>query len=248
MPSGWTRYVLEHFDFDFEVVHPPEIDAGGLNDRFDVIILPDGAMRSGGRFPGFGGGTGTDFAATLPDSLRERLGSLTAEQSVPALREFMENGGTVIAIGTSTVLGSRLDLPLQNHLADDQGEPLGRNDYFTPGSIHNLRVEHVSPVTHGLGERVHVLHSHSPVFEIDDGATGLKRLAWYDSASPLVSGWAWGQHHLEGGTSMVEADVGQGKLLLFGPKITFRAQAHGTFKLLFNGIHYGAAARGRPVS
>lgn len=248
MPSGWTRLVLESFEFDFEVVYPPEIDAGGLRDRFDVIVLPDGAMQAG-RGGGFGGGRGSgDFAATLPDSLQARLGALSAEASVPALREFMEDGGAVIAVGTSTALGAEVGLPLENYLVDEEGRPLSRDDYFTPGSIHDVRVEHGSPVTHGLGERVHVLHSHSPVFRIGEGAEGVRRLAWYDSPTPLVSGWAWGQERLEGGTSMVEADVGDGKLFLFGPKVTFRAQPHGTFTLLFNGIHYGAAERRRPAS
>ena len=245
MPSGWTRYVLEDFEFNFEVVYPPEIDAGSLNDRFDVIVLPDGAMSPGGMGGRFGGG---GLAATVPDSLRGRLGGLSRDTSVPALREFIENGGAVIAIGSSTALGPNLGLPLANFMVDDNGQPLSRDDYFTPGSIHDIRVEHVSPVTHGLGERVDVLHSHSPVYRIGDGAANVRRLAWYDSDEPLVSGWAWGQHHLEGGTSMIEADIGAGKLFLFGPKITFRSQAHGTFPLLFNGIHYGAAKRPGPVS
>ncbi len=247
MPSGWTRLVLEDFEFNFEVVYPPEIDAGSLNDRFDVIILPDGAMSAGGGGGRFGGGGG-NLAASLPDSLRGRLGSLSRDNSVPALREFIENGGAVIAIGSSTALGPDLGLPLANFMVGDDGRPLGRDDYFTPGSIHDIRVEHVSPVTHGLGDRVNVLHSHSPVYRIQDGAANVRRLAWYDTAAPLVSGWAWGQQHLEGGTSMIEADIGAGKLFLFGPKITFRSQPHGTFPLLFNGIHYGAAKRPGPVS
>ena len=28
---------------------------------------------------------------------------------------------------------------------------------------------------------------------------------WFDSASPLRSGWAWGQNYLEGGTTAFEA-------------------------------------------
>ena len=247
MPSGWTRYILEDFEFNFEVVYPPEIDEGSLNDRFDVIILPDGAM-GGGRGFRFGGGPGDDFLATLPDSLRARVGSLSADASLPALREFIENGGAVIAIGSSTALGPDLGLPLANFMVGDDGRPLGRDDYFTPGSIHDIRVDHASPVTHGLGDRVNVLHSHSPVYRIEEGAANVRRLAWYDSATPLVSGWAWGQQHLEGGTSMIEADLGAGKLFLFGPKITFRSQPHGTFPLLFNSIHYGAAKRPGPVS
>ena len=55
--------------------------------------------------------------------------------------------------------------------------------------------------------------------------------------SPLRSGWAWGQNYLEGGTTAFEATVGNGKVLAFGPEITFRAQPHGTFKFMLNGIH-----------
>lgn len=253
MPTGWTRYILEDFEFNFEMIFPPDVDAGNLNDRFDVIILPDGAFAGGGvggggrggfRF----GGPNEDFVASLPDSLSRRLGRLSGETSVPALREFIENGGTVIAVAGSTSLGVALGLPLDNFMVDAQGESLSRDDYFTPGSIHNIAVEQGSPLTHGLGDRVNVLHSHSPVFRIGDGAANVRRIAWYDTAEPLVSGWAWGQHHLEGGTSMIEADIGAGKLFLFGPKITFRSQPHGTFPLLFNGIHYGAARRAGPVS
>ena len=246
MPSGWTRLVLEDFEFNFEVVYPPEIDEDNLNKRFDVIVLPDGAMGGWGR--GRFGGPNEELLATLPDSLRDRVGSLTNEKSVPALREFIEKGGAVVAIGSSTALGAELGLPIANFLVDDDGQPLGRDDYFTPGSIHDIRLEHGSPVTHGLGDRVRVLHSHSPVYRIGEDAPDVRRLAWYDTAEPLVSGWAWGQHYLQGGTSMIEADIGAGKLFLFGPKITFRSQSHGTFPLLFNGIHYGAAKRPGPVS
>jgi hypothetical protein len=66
-------------------------------------------------------------------------------------------------------------------------------------------------------------------------------VAWYDSASPLRSGWAWGQERLQNSAAVVEAIVGKGKLVLYGPEIVFRSQPHGTYKLLFNGIYYGRA-------
>ncbi len=247
MPSGWTRHVLEDFGFDFQVIYPPEIDQGNLRERFDVVLLPDGALGPARGRPGV---SNDELMASLPDSLRNRVGGLTAETSVGALRTFLERGGVVIAVGTSTALGPELGLPLSNHLVDGDGRPLGRGDYFTPGSIHDIRVEHGSPATHGLGDRLRVLHSHSPVFKIDEsqeGTSDLRVLAWYDTEEPLVSGWAWGQEHLSGGASMIEASIGTGKLFLFGPKITFRSQSHGTFPLLFNAIHYGAAASSRMV-
>jgi hypothetical protein len=70
---------------------------------------------------------------------------------------------------------------------------------------------------------------------------GVRAVAWFDDAEPLHSGWAWGQHYLKGGVAAAEAPLGAGKVFLFGPEITFRAQPHGTFKLLFNAIYYGAA-------
>lgn len=78
----------------------------------------------------------------------------------------------------------------------------------------------------------------SPVMRLnpDAGAHGVRPVAWFASADPLRSGWAWGQTYLEGGIAAAEATVGRGTLYLFGPEITFRAQPHGTFKFLFNGI------------
>jgi hypothetical protein len=41
--------------------------------------------------------------------------------------------------------------------------------------------------------------------------------------------------------AVADVTLGRGRVLLFGPRITFRAQPHGTFKFLFNGIFYSKA-------
>ena len=53
-------------------------------------------------------------------------------------------------------------------------------------------------------------------------------------------GWAWGGANLKDGVAMIDATVGAGKVYLFGPQITFRAQPHGTFKFLFNALYLSA--------
>ncbi|UCC25002.1 MAG: peptidase [Gemmatimonadales bacterium] len=246
MPSGWTRYVLEHFEFDYELVFPQQLDAGELDD-FDVLLFPDGAIPGmEGQGEGWRGGRGPD-PEEIPAQWRDRLGNVTVATTVPRILDFARAGGTVVTVGSSTALGFHADLPIRDYMVGENGRSWSREEYFTPGSVHDLKVEHVSPVTHGLGDRVDVLHSHSPVFGVEEGAEDVRILAWYDSDSPLKSGWAWGQEKLQGGASMLEADYGAGKLFLFGPEITFRGQSHGAFKLLFNGMYYGAAAA-RPVS
>ena len=67
-------------------------------------------------------------------------------------------------------------------------------------------------------------------------AAGIRPLMWFDTDRPLRSGWAWGQEYLKDGVAAAEAPVGGGRLLLFGPEITFRAQPHGTFRMLFNAL------------
>ena len=245
MPSGWTRMIMEDFGFDFEVVYPAEIASGELADRFDVLVLEDGAI------PAPDGGRGRFRAPPDPNSLpaeyRDRLGSLTADSGVPEILEFIRAGGTVIAVGSSANLGYYAGLPMSDHLVEG-GRPLTDEEYFTPGSVHSLKIEHGSPLTHGLGDRLDVIISHSPLFDLEPGfeASGVKRIGWFDTDQPLRSGWAWGQERMRGGTALIEADIGDGQLFLFSPKITFRSQSHAAFPLLFNGIFYGSARR-RPI-
>src|SRR5262249_43590298 len=73
---------------------------------------------------------------------------------------------------------------------------------------------------------------------------GVKAIARFEGKTPLRSGWAWGQEHLEDGVVAIEANVGQGKVFLFGPEILKRAQPHVTFKFLFNAIFYSNAQAG----
>jgi hypothetical protein len=93
-----------------------------------------------------------------------------------------------------------------------------------------------------LDEHVDVFFNNSPVFKLADEATGVKPIAWFDTNRPLRSGWAWGQQYLASGITMAEADVGSGKLYLFGPEILNRGQPHGTFKLFFNSLYLSGSA------
>jgi hypothetical protein len=83
-----------------------------------------------------------------------------------------------------------------------------------------------------------VMFANSPTFRLPDveGKSNLSRVAWFASKTLLRSGWAFGQEHLDGGVAVVDAKVGKGRLVLYGPQVLFRAQPHGTFKLVFNAI------------
>jgi hypothetical protein len=251
MPSGWTRWLLEQFEFPFEVVYPPQLDAGGLERQYDVLIFPTGAIPATAGGPQEPGRYEQEDRPELdiPEEYRDRVGRVTAAVTVPQLQAFMQDGGTIITIGTSANLATHLDLPIGNHLVDESGRPLRSQDYFIPGSLLEARVDNTRPITYGMGDHAITTFSRSPVFRLETGAEaqGVRRVAWYDSATPLRSGWAWGQEHVQDGLAAIEADVGEGKLYLFGPEVLFRGQPHGTFKFVFNGI-YLATARSANVN
>ena len=187
---------------------------------------------------GAGGAAPATEPPDLPAEYRGQFGRTSVEKTLPRLKEFVEQGGTVIAIGTSASnLAAYLKLPLENQLAEN-GAPLPHTKFFVPGSVLSARVDVAQPATFGMTEHTDVFFDDSPVFKLAAGAAaGLNKLAWYDSPHPLRSGWAWGQQVLENGLAAVEARVGKGRVLLFAPEILQRAQPHATFKLLFNGLY-----------
>ena len=246
MPSGHTRWLLEQFEFPFDVIYPPTIDAGNLASTYDVIILSSGALpRAGQGGRGGGGSGGAIDAASIPAEFRERLGRFSTERTVPALKQFMEAGGTVVAVGTSANLGISLGLPIANALVEKTAGGADRDlpgdKYYVPGSILRVQVDTTQEISAGLPRDLDVFFDNSPAYRLgsDAAAKGVRPLAFFPNATPLRSGWAWGQSYLDGTVEAAEATIGKGKLYLFAPEITFRGQPHGTFKWLFNSIYAG---------
>jgi hypothetical protein len=243
IPSGWVRWLLEQQHFNFERVYAQEIDAGNLKNKYDVLVFVGGAIPSTTlRAGGFGGGEGrTANAEELPTEYRTQTGRITADKSVPQLKAFLEAGGNIVTIGSSANLAYQLKLPVSNALVETTGgqeRPLPGDKFYIPGSVLQVTYDTTQPATWGMTNKGDVQFDSSPVFKITDAS--IKPLATYTSEKPLRSGWAWGQKYLNNTVAAFVAPVGAGKLYVFGPEITFRGQAHGTFKLLFNQL-YGAA-------
>ncbi|HEY6362049.1 MAG TPA: M14 metallopeptidase family protein [Vicinamibacterales bacterium] len=239
--SGWIRWLLERYEFPFDVVYPSTLDEGRLARRFDVLIFADDLIPERERLE-------HREPENLPEAYRGRTGVVTLAKTVPALEEFVEDGGTLLAIGGSTSIASHLRLGITSALVEPRGDgsmqPLTREKYYVPGSILRVRVDNGSPLGYGFDTEVDVFFDNSPVMRLQPDAAA-RRVAWFATASPLRSGWAWGQHYLREGVAAAEVTRGRGRVLLFGPQITFRAQPHGTFKFLFNGILYPTAEPAR---
>ena len=146
MPSGHVRWLLEQFEFDFEVVYPQTLDAGNLKAKYDVLLFPDGGIPENARRrwrrllrPA------AARRRTSPSEYRAHLGRVTVGKTVPQLKRFAEEGGVIVAFGGSAMLGHHLGLPVSDHLvemqADGSERPLPGTKYYIPGSILRVAVD-----------------------------------------------------------------------------------------------------------
>ncbi|MFN7539062.1 MAG: M14 metallopeptidase family protein [Bacteroidota bacterium] len=244
MPSGWTRYIMEQFRFPYEVIYARDIDSTPLKDRFDVIIFVGGAIPAPS-----GAVRGREInKETIPAVYHPRLGRISAATSIPALKNFAESGGTIVCIGSSAQLAYHFKLPVADALVEmvnGQEKKLPNEKYYIPGSVLSVSTNNKTPAGWGMPEKTDVYFDESPVFRLQPAAqlTGqIKPLAWFSSATPLRSGWAWGQSYLKDGITAFEAQMGKGTLLVFGPEINFRAQTYGSFRWLFNPCYLMSSA------
>ena len=240
-PSGWTRWVLEQYEFPFEVVYPATLDAGNLRSRFDVLLFTDGAFSNGRG--GRGGGAAPIDPVTVPAEYRDRVGRITADKTIPEIKKFVEAGGEAITIGSSTSMASLLGVPVESSLtetaADGTTHALTSAKFYIPGSLLKAKIDNTNPLAFGMPDQADLFFDNSPVFKLGQGAvTPVARFAGKDV---LDSGWAWGQQYLDGGVAIADAKVGEGKVVLLGPEVVFRGQPHGTFKFLFNAVYNGSA-------
>jgi hypothetical protein len=243
MPSGWLRWMMEKYEFPFEVVFPQVLDAGNLKANFDVIVFPSDTYTAGAR--GGGRRRGGISPETIPEEFRSMLGSISNAKTIPPLKTFVEEGGTVLALGSAAIIGEAMGLPVTDHLVekgpDGKVRKLPPEKYYIPGSILRASFNNHDPLAYGMPDKGYVFFDSSPVFDRkEDSSVKATKVAWFDESHPLYSGWAVGQQYLQGGELATEAQIGKGHLVLIGFEATFRGTPHAMFKLFFNGLYLGA--------
>ena len=220
MDEGWTRYVFETFNVPYVSLRDAEVRGGNLRAKYDVIVLPSMGAKE------IVGGRAKD---TAPAELTGGIGA----EGVAHLRRFVEEGGTLVCWDDSAEFAAReLKLPLRNVL-----EGLKQSEFYGPGSILRARLDVSHPLARGLGPEADVYFIHGAAFEVTDPA-GVTVVARYaeDPKGVLRSGWLLGPQFLAGKAALVEAQLGKGRVVLFGFRPQHRAQTWGTFPLVFNAL------------
>jgi hypothetical protein len=220
--EGWTRFVLEGYEFPLQALRDHDVRQGRLRARFDALILPSQPVadlvdgnREGEYPPDVAGGLGL--------------------QGFDHLRAFVEEGGVLIALGQACEAAiAYLYLPVSNALAG-----LPPEEFYSPGSLLRVLVEPDHPLGYGFRRQETVMFVHGPAFEVRSGSVAVR----YPLSDPVLSGWLLGAQHLADRAAIVETAVGRGRVVLIGPRVQFRAQTRGSYRFLFNAIFAAATER-----
>ncbi len=231
MDEGWTRWVIDQqwtaktLDKGRPVytsLFDAEARAGDLREKYDAIIIPDQPARIilNGYKPG-----------TMPPELTGGLGA----EGVRSLREFVEQGGTLICLNRAA------DLPIEQFKLPvrDITKGLKQTEFYAPGSILRTELDTSHPIAGGMPEQSIAWVENSPVFEISDAkeAARVRIIARYPTrADPLLSGWLLGGQRIRGKAALVEVTMGRGHVYLFGFRPQYRGQSLATYPLFFNAI------------
>lgn len=224
MDEGWTRWLFDVNQVPFTSIVDRDIRAGNLNQRFDVIILPDQNARQ----------IETGLRAPYPDSVRGGLGP----EGAAALRAFVAAGGTVLAFNKASDYAIRtFTLPVTDVL-----DGVKSTDFYAPGSLLAVTLDRSSPLTATMTAPVPaVWFKGSPAFDITDPSSAKAVVRYPASGDPLLSGWLLGGNTLNGKAAEVDVTVGRGHVVLYGFRPQYRGQSMATEPLIWDAIRRAEA-------
>jgi hypothetical protein len=219
--EGWTRWVLENYGFEPKSLYNADIRSANLRSRYDIIVLPD--MSSRQMMSGYGVGI-------VPGQYVGGVG----EDGIDHLREFVREGGTLIAFNrTASSLIPLMSLPIQNIL-----EGAHSDKFFCSGALLRVETEHAElPANYGISESPVVMFQAGPAFQTLPGFHGAVLARYPKQTNPLESGLLLHPEAIEGKVAAAELAYGHGHIVLYGFKPQFRGESHATYKYLFNELY-----------
>ena len=173
----------------------------------------------------------------MPRARRSPTPAGLATRVSPALRDFVEGGGTLLTFERADALAiERLDVPVRDAL---QG--LDSQEFFYSASLVNVDVDVAHPLGWGMSPRATGFFGGGRAYEPSDWRAAndsIRVVANYPSDDRvLASGLMVGDEQLAGRGAVLEARVGAGRVVLYGFRVQHRAQTRGTFKLVFNALY-----------
>ena len=266
MDEGWTRWIFDQNGIPYTRLVDEDIRKGDLNQRFDVVLIPDNsasAITSGRR--GLGdesAANSTPTAAADAGVARRRASATTAAagaaavpardeavrgpQTPPEFKGGLRDTGLASLKAFTEAGGTIITLNKASDVYTGKGsgrvenalDGVDRKGFYIPGSILQVAVDTTNPIAFGSTPTVPIFYENGPTFKVNGEAHSV---AFFNTDKPLLSGWILGGQFLKGTSVIAEEPVGKGRIILFGFRPQYRAQSEVTYKFLFNALLYSSS-------
>jgi hypothetical protein len=215
--AGWTRWVLEQYEFPAESITNADVALGNLRARYDVIVLPNAPVE-------------VLLRGLSADAVPSTYSGGLDGDGVRALDAFVRTGGTLVCLDQSCALAIDVfKLPIKDVARTT------RDQFFCPGSILRIDVDAAQPLAYGMPAHTAGFFASSSAYEAASNA-GVQAAVRYADKDLLISGWLQGEAVIAGRSAVVQTPIGAGRIVLLGFPVQHRGQSLATFRLLFNAI------------
>ncbi len=221
--EGWTRWILEQYQFPFTSLYNADIRGGHLRERYDVIIIPDiersarlSKATAPARFPN------ATPAASAKKACRNCAISLKRRRHAGRVQQRLDvRHQPVQASGENAHRGRRC------RTSSSAPDACSR---FTSKTRRTRSLPDMASDTIVMFER-------GPAFNTKTDFKGTVLARYPRERSPLESGYLAGADRIEGKIAALSADLGKGHVILLGFKPQWRGQSHAGYKFFFNSLY-----------
>jgi hypothetical protein len=230
--EGWTRWLLEQFNFDYTILKDEDIKSGLSG--YDVLIMPSDAtaLITGKKVEEWYKEKfkGQVSVPVFPPEYKSGIG----EEGVEKVNEFVEKGGTFLALYESCDFAiEKLELPIINTVKEKNPKV-----FHCPGSTIRTHIDNEQPLGFGMPSETLILlrGNHSYAVKENHYNENYKVVVRYPEENMMESGWLIGEEHLSRKAAMIDAKKGKGRVVLYGFAPQMRGMTASTFKLFFNAL------------
>jgi hypothetical protein len=237
--EGWTRYVLDDLGIPYATLHndsfkPAKDKKLDLRAAYDVIVFADedaDIIKTGKVDPT------SEYARYFMGNWPPEYEGGIEKEGVDALKAFVESGGILITLNNACgLVFKEFQPPARNAL-----EKVDRSKFFCPTSLLQITVDNTTPIGYGMPGKAAAMFSDGLALSTwapPSGDWDRKVVAAYAESDVLLSGWLLGEDMIARKAAVVDTSYKKGRIILIGFPCQNRAQTHGTYKFLLNGLLY----------
>ena len=237
--EGWTRFVFDDLGVPYSTMHndafkPAKDKKLDLRAAYDVIVFADedaDIIKTGKIDPT------SEYARYFMGNWPPEYEGGIEKEGVDALKAFVESGGILITLNNACGLAFKeFQPPARNAL-----EKVDRSKFFCPTSLLQITVDNATPIGYGMPRKAAAMFSDGlalTTWAPPSGDWDRKVVAAYAESDVLLSGWLLGEDMIARKAAVVDASYKKGRIILIGFPCQNRAQTHGTYKFLLNGLLY----------